>query len=84
MSYVNVTVQNSGSTNVSGLTLTVRLLNNKTEVGEGYTSQINNLLAGESREFSGRILYGLSSTFSIEIRVKLGNLVLAECVIGSK
>jgi predicted PurR-regulated permease PerM len=77
-SHVNVTVQNKGTTELSGLTLTVRLVNNNTEVGRGYVKQIDRLGAGESREFSGDILYGLGISFKIESIVKLGDIVLDE------
>lgn len=79
-SKVNVTVQNDGFTDLSGLTLTVRLVNNNTEVGHGYFQQIDRLRAAESREFSGNILYGLGSSFQIESRVKLGDVVLDEYI----
>jgi hypothetical protein len=77
-SQVNVTVQNNGFADLSGLTLTVRLMNNNTEVGRGYVQQIDGLNAGESREFSGNILYGLDSEFEIESRVTLGDIILDE------
>jgi type II secretory pathway pseudopilin PulG len=81
-SQVNVTVENGGFTDISGLTLTVRLLNNNTDVGDGYVKQINGLRAGEIREFSGAVYYGIDSVFVIESTVKLGGVVLAECIIG--
>jgi len=76
-SQVNVTVQNNGTTELSGLTLTVRLLNNNTEVGQGYVQQINGLRAGETREFSGNVLYGISTVFVVESTVKLGDMILS-------
>jgi hypothetical protein len=79
-SKVNVTVQNHSFTDLSGLTLTVRLVNNNTEVGNGYVQQIDGLRAGESREFSGNIFYGLGSSLQIESRVKLGDVVLDEYI----
>jgi hypothetical protein len=79
-SRVNVTVQNNGSADISGLTLTVRLVNNNTEIGRGYAQQIDWLRAGMSREFSGNIFYGLGSSFEIESRVKLGDVVLDEYI----
>ena len=79
-SKVNVTVQNHGFTDLSGLALTVRLVNNNTEVGNGYVQQIDGLRAGESREFSGNIFYGLGSSFQIESRLKLGDVVLDEYI----
>ena len=75
-SQVNGTVQNGGSTDISGLTLTVRLLNNNTDVGDGYVQQIDVLRAGETREFSGVVFYGIDSVFVIEVTVELGGLVL--------
>jgi len=81
-SQVNVTVQNGGSTDISGLTLTVRLLNNNTEVGDGYVKQIDGLRAGEIREFSGGIYYGIDSVFVIDCTVKLSGVVLDEYIIG--
>jgi predicted PurR-regulated permease PerM len=79
-SKVNVTVQNYGFTDLSGLTLTVRLVDNNTEVGNGYVQRIDRLRAGESREFSGNIFYGLGSSFEIESRVKVGDVVLDEYI----
>lgn len=81
-SQVKVTVQNGGFTNISGLTLTVRLLNNNNEVGDGYVQQIDGLRAGEIREFSGAVFYGIDSVFVIESTVKLGDVVLDEYIIG--
>jgi hypothetical protein len=75
-SHVNVTVQNNGFTDLSGLTLIVRLVNNDTEVGHGYVKQIDRLGAGESREFSGGILYSLGSSLKIESIIKLGDIIL--------
>jgi hypothetical protein len=75
-SKVGVTVQNNGFTDLSGLTLTVRVVNNNTEVGDGYVQQIDMLRAGESREFSGGILYTAGSSFEIESTVKLGDVIL--------
>ena len=81
MSQVEVTVQNIGSTDLSGLTLTVRLLNkNNVEVGDGYSQQIEGLRAGESREFSGAVYYGIDSKFMIESTVTIGDVVLDEYV----
>ena len=51
-------------------------MNNNTEVGDGYVQQIDMLRAGESREFSGGILYMAGSSFEIESTVKLGDVVL--------
>jgi predicted PurR-regulated permease PerM len=81
MSQVEVTVQNIGSTDLSGLTLTVRLLNkNNVEVGDGYSQQIDGLRAGESREFSGAVYYSIDSKFMIESTVTIGDVVLDEYV----
>jgi hypothetical protein len=79
-SHVNVTVQNNGFTDLIGLTLIVRLVNNNTEVGQGYVQQIDRLVAGGSREFSGDIFYGLGSSFEIESIVKLGDVVVDEYI----
>ena len=81
-SQVNVTVQNKGTTELSGLTLTVRLVYNNTEVGYGYSKQINGFRAGETREFSGNVLYGISTAFAVESTVKLGDMVLARAWTG--
>lgn len=81
-SQVSITVENDGVTDISGLTLTVRLLNNNTEVGDGYVKQINGLRAGEIREVSGAVFYGIDSVFVIESTVKLGGVVLDENVIS--
>jgi hypothetical protein len=81
-SQVNATVENGGFTDISGLTLTVRLLNNNTEVGDGYVQQINGLRAGEIHEFSGAVFYGIDSVFVIKSTVKLGGVVLDEYIIG--
>jgi len=80
MSSAKVTVQNNGSTDLSGLTLTVRLLSGNTEIGDGFVTQINGLRAGESREFSGAILYGIDSVFMIESTVTLGDIFLDEYI----
>jgi hypothetical protein len=54
---VNVTVQNSGANDVSGLTLAVRLIYNGTELGHStnFTKQIDTLHAGESLKIRGTI-----------------------------
>ena len=51
---VNVTIQNSGSNNVSNLTLTVKLVYNGNEVihSEGFSKNIDVLPAGESLKIS--------------------------------
>lgn len=50
----NVTVQNSGAKNISGLTLTVRVVYNGSELGysSGFIEKIDMLHAGESLEIS--------------------------------
>lgn len=62
---VIVRVRNNDAVDVSGLTLTVRLLRKGTliEVGQSkaFSTQINNLKAGESREVTGGILATLDS-----------------------
>jgi hypothetical protein len=51
----NVKVQNSGANNISGVTLSVRLVYNGTELykSEGFTEKIDMLHAGETLEISG-------------------------------
>lgn len=51
---VNITIQNSGSNNVSGLTLTVKVVENGNEVihSEGFSKNIDVLPAGESLKIS--------------------------------
>jgi hypothetical protein len=60
---VNVTVQNFGSNDVSGLTVTVELVYNGTELwgSEGFTKQVDVLRAGERLEISDWVYSGLSS-----------------------
>ena len=81
---VNVTIQNKGITDVSELTLTVKLLyiDTQTEVGQGYAKQIDVIQAGEILEFSGAIIATIGS-FSKDsavcvITLTLGNVVLDE------
>jgi uncharacterized protein YigA (DUF484 family) len=81
---VRVTIKNMGAYDVSGLTLTVKLVyvETQTEVGRGDTKQIGVIHAGEILEFGGGILAGLGS-FSKDsavcvITLSLGNLVLDE------
>ena len=59
----NVTVQNSGAKNISGVTLTVRLVYNGSELGysKGFTEKIAALHAGESLEISGWVRSGLGN-----------------------
>ncbi len=87
---INVTVQNTDVVAVSGLTLTVRLLykGTLTEVAQsqGYTTQIDMLRAGKSREISGRILATLGS-FSVDsavcaIMLTVNGIVLDERTQG--
>jgi len=80
-SAVIVTVWNNGSTDISGLTLTVRLLSGNNEVnaiGRGFVTQIDGLRAGESREFSGTISYRIDSAFMVESTITLGDVFLDE------
>jgi hypothetical protein len=51
---VNIIIQNSGSNNVSGLTLTVKVVENGNEVihSEGFSKNIDVLPAGESLKIS--------------------------------
>ena len=69
---VVVNVRNNDVVDVGGLTLTVRLLRKGTliEVGQsrGFSTQINNLGAGESQEVTGGILAALDS-FSVDTAV---------------
>jgi len=79
---VKVTVENHGINEISGITLTVKLLNNGTEIDNysAFVTQIETLNAGESREISGNIFWGLLST-KVTHRVctlKLGDIVLDE------
>lgn len=58
MTFVNVAavkVQNNGFNNISGLTLSVGMVYNGSELGhsKGFTEQIDTLHAGESLEISG-------------------------------
>jgi len=81
---VKVTVQNTDVIGVSGLTLTVRLLNKGTliEVKDsmGFSSQIDMLNAGESREISGGILAALGS-FSNDSAVCAVRLTVRDIVL---
>ena len=84
---VKVTIQNSGDTNVSGLTLTVRLLDNKTrtEFGQGHSWLVDGLLAGESREFSGWVYYGVDDygrSATCAVKLRLGGFVVDEKTFG--
>lgn len=81
---VQVTIKNMGVYDVSGLTLTVKLvyIETQTEVGQGYTKQIGVIHAGEIQKWSGEIWAGIGS-FSKDsavcvITLSLGNLVLDE------
>jgi len=81
---VKVTVENHGINEISGITLTVKLLNNGTEIDNysAFVTQIETLNAGESREISGNIFWGLLST-KVTHRVctlKLGDIVLDEWI----
>jgi len=81
---VKVTVKNMGINDISGLTLTVKLVyvDTYTEVGQGYVKQIDIIHAGEILEFSGEIWATIGS-FSKDsavcvITLTLGNVVLDE------
>jgi len=69
---VKVTVQNTDATALSGLTLTVRLLikGTLTEVkySRGFSMQINQLKAGESREITG-VIYATLDSFNTDSAV---------------
>lgn len=81
---VKVTVQNTDVIGVSGLTLTVRLLNKGTLIevknSNGFSSQIDMLNAGESREISGGILAALGS-FSNDSAVCAVRLTVRDIVL---
>jgi len=87
MSYpVKVTVRNNDVVDVSGLTLSVRLLIKGTLIGVkdsyGFPIQIDELKAGESQEISGGILATLGS-FSTDsavcaVRLSVRDIVLDE------
>jgi cell division protein FtsB len=81
---VKVTVQNTDVIGVSGLTLTVRLLNKGTSIevkdSMGFSSQIDMLNAGESREISGGILAALGS-FSGDSAVCAVRLTVRDIVL---
>ena len=61
---VNVTVQNKGAHDVSGLTLVVRLVYNGTELNTytGFTKQIDILHAGESLKISDTVFHVVGYT----------------------
>jgi TolA-binding protein len=84
MSYsVNVTVRNIDVIAVSGLTLTVRLFYKGTLVevdSYPFSSQIDNLKAGESREITGDILAALGS-FSTDSAVCVVRLTMRDVVL---
>jgi TolA-binding protein len=83
---VNVTIQNTGSNDVSGLSLTVKLLyiDTQTEVGQGFAKQIDIIHAGEILEISGSIFATLGS-FSKDsaecvMTLRCGDIVLDEWI----
>lgn len=82
---VNITVQNKGVNDVSGLNLTVKLLykDTKTEVGQGFVKQINIIHAGEILEFSGSILATIDS-FSTDSAVWVVTLTLGDFVLDER
>jgi FtsZ-binding cell division protein ZapB len=61
---VKVTVENYGIEEISGITLTVKLVNNVTLLSNSqpFVTRINALQAGESREISGKIYWAALST----------------------
>jgi len=79
---VKVTVKNMGVKDVSGLTLTVKLVyvDTQTEVGQGYVKQIDMILAGEILEFSDSIWATLGS-FSKDSAVCVVTLTLGDVVL---
>lgn len=80
-SKVNVIVQNEGNSTISGLTLTIRLLDKSTysDLGSGYSTQVNDLKGGESKEFSGNVYHSFGSyNFIVECTLKFGDIVLDE------
>jgi hypothetical protein len=81
---VKVTVENHGINEINGITLTVKLLNNGTEVDNysAFVTQIETLHAGESREILGNIFWSLLDA-KVTHRVctlKLGDIVLDEWI----
>ena len=61
---VKVTVENYGIAEISGITLTVKLVNNGTLLSNSqpFVTRIDALQAGESREISGKIYWAALST----------------------
>jgi uncharacterized protein YlxW (UPF0749 family) len=82
---VNVTVQNTGVNDVSGLNLTVKLLDKdtQTEVGRGFAKQIDMIHGGEILEFSGSILATIDS-FSTSSAVCVVTLTLGDFVLDER
>ena len=80
---VKVTVKNMGINDISGLTLTVKLVyvDTYTEVGQGYVKQIDIIHAGEILEFSGEI-WAMIDSFSKDSAVVVATLTLGDIVLN--
>jgi len=79
---VKVTIENQGMNEVSGITLTVKLLNNGTMLynSQPFVTEINALNAGESREILGKIFWAALSTTPTQCvsTLTFGDVVLDE------
>lgn len=79
---VKVTVENYGMEEISGITLTVKLLNNGTMLSNSqpFVTEIDALYAGESRDILGKIFWARLSTTPTHCVSTLifGNVVLDE------
>jgi hypothetical protein len=77
----NVTLCNSGTRNLTGLSVEIKLFANGTQLGaQAWFDQRLDLLAGETREFSGRLFKRLDEPNADEVLVivLLNNTVLDE------
>ena len=81
---VKVTVENYGTKEISGIPLTVKLLNNGTLLynSQPFVTEIDALHAGESREISGSIFWAALSTTPTHCvsTLTLGDVVLDEWI----
>jgi hypothetical protein len=79
---VQVTIENMGVYDVSGLTLAVKLVyvDTQTEVGQGFTKQIGVIHAGEILGFGGEIWATLGS-WSADSAVCVSTLTLGDVVL---
>jgi len=80
---VNVTIQNKGAIAVSGLSLTVRLINkyDGTQIGESGGTNTDPLQSGETREIKAAVYAALDTSFddaACVITLRSGNSVLDE------